>query len=146
MAGGFSLCEMPYEKRCNIVMEKHEDTLDWLTLAAQCLGNPPLPEHGSVWKASGRILSYPPCIYFNEVFFFFLIGILPDPDWATSQWLPAKFCGLGVSKDTLGYKPCSRLPCFADSDAPRIFVNAPQDLAATPYYFNFAPSGFSNAW
>lgn len=41
MAGDFSWCEMLAEKRCHIVLENQEDTLGWLALAAECLGNLP---------------------------------------------------------------------------------------------------------
>lgn len=45
--------------------------------------------------------------------------------------------GLDISKETLGH--------FPDSDIPRISIIAHQGLTASPYYFNFAPSAFSNA-
>lgn len=38
---GFSRCEMLAEKRCHIALENWEDTLGWLALAAECLGNLP---------------------------------------------------------------------------------------------------------
>lgn len=62
----------------------------------------------------------------------FLINTL-----SVSQWLPSRSYGLDAPKETLGH--------FPGSDTPRIFINAHQGLAAPPYYFNFAPSRFSNA-
>lgn len=68
VVGGFCLCAMPYEKRCDVVMEKQGDSSDdWLTLAAQSLGNPPcLGAALFVKPRGGSCLAANHCKYFSE--------------------------------------------------------------------------------